>query len=136
MSAEYSPNPLIKKLGIKDGYKCLILNEPEHYIDLLEEIPPNAEFTDDPGEGEFDFIHVFLLTEPELAANWKTWKSALKKTGMLWISWPKQSSDLATELNGNAVRKIGLDGGLVDTKVCAVDHDWSGLKFMWRKEDR
>lgn len=135
MSSGYSPNPLIKKLGIKDGYHCLILNEPDHYVDLLEEIPPNTTFTDDATSGEFDFIHVFVTEEEDLK-NWKVWKSRLKKSGMMWISWPKQSSELATELNGNLVRQIGLEGGLVDTKVCAVDHDWSGLKFMWRKEDR
>lgn len=135
MPAGYSPNPLIKKLGIKDGYRCLILNEPSHYVDLLEVIPPSTLFTDDPGSGEFDFIHVFV-TRKEDFNDWSVWKNCLKKTGMLWVSWPKQTSELATDLNGNIVRELGLKGGLVDTKVCAVDHDWSGLKFMWRKEDR
>ncbi len=136
MPAGYSPNPLIKKLGIKNGYSCLIINEPSHYIDLLEEIPPSAEFTDDVSGGNFDFIHVFVSQEDQLAENWTVWKNSLKKTGMLWVSWPKQSSKIATSLNGNTVREFGLKGGLVDTKVCAVDHDWSGLKFMWRKSDR
>ena len=136
MAAGYSPNPLIKKLGIKDGYTCLILNEPDHYVDLLEEIPPDTDFTDQPAPDHFDFIHVFVMDEEAMKSGWKIWKSSLKKTGTLWVSWPKQTSPMATELNGNFVREIGLKGGLVDVKVCAVDHDWSGLKFMWRKKDR
>lgn len=136
MSTGYSPNPLIKKLGIKDGHRCLIINEPAQYVDLLEEIPPKTEFTDDHTEGDFDFIHVFVTTMEELQSNWPALKSSLKKTGMLWISWPKQTSSLATDMKGNDIRQFGLNGGLVDTKVCAVDHNWSGLKFMWRKEDR
>jgi hypothetical protein len=71
-----------------------------------------------------------------LKINWSKWKSALKKNGIIWISWPKQTSPLATELNGNDVREFGLKGGLVDTKFCAIDHDWSALKSMSRKSDR
>ena len=136
MPSGYSPNPLIKKLGIKDGYSCLILNEPSHYIDLLEEIPPSSEFTDEPSPEAFDFIHVFIKKEETMKEEWMLWKKSLKKTGMLWVSWPKQTSSFATNLNGNFVREYGLKGGLVDVKVCAVDNDWSGLKFMWRKADR
>ena len=136
MPAGYSSNPLTKKLGIKENFKCLILHEPDHYVELLEEIPHTAEFTDDPSEGEFDFIHLFVTRISDLKANWPICKSSLKKTGFFWISWPKQTSEIQADLNANDVRKFGLDGGLVDTKVCAVDHDWSGLKFMYRKEDR
>ncbi len=136
MSVGYSPNPLIKKLGIKENFKCLVMNEPTHYVDLLEEIPSGSEFTDDVNEGPFDFMHIFVTDEKQITEGWADWKKNLKKTGMLWFSWPKQTSALAAELNGNKVRELGLKGGLVDTKVCAVDHDWSGLKFMWRKEDR
>lgn len=135
MPAGYSTNPLFKKLGIKEGYNCLIINEPDNYVDLLQEIPQDSEFTDDASQGPFDFIHVFVTTHDELK-SWNIWKTSMKKTGMIWLSWPKQTSELATDLNGNDVRKFGLDGGLVDTKVCAVDHDWSGIKFMYRKGDR
>jgi len=136
MKAGYSTNPLFKKLGIKEGHRCLIINEPENYVDLLEEIPSNTVFLDSPDGEPFDFIHVFVTTIDPLRDHWNEWKSALKKDGMLWISWPKQSSALAKTLNGEDVRAFGLAGGLVDTKVCAVDHDWSGLKFMYRKTDR
>ena len=69
MPAGYSSNPPIKKLGIKDGYKCLIINESENYIDLLEILPPNTEFTDDILEGSFDFIHVLVTSEDKLAKS-------------------------------------------------------------------
>lgn len=85
MPAGYSPNPLIKKLGIKEGYWCLIINEPDHYFDLLEEIPTDSDFTDDPSTGEFDFIHVFA-TDIHNLADWSIWKKALRKTGMIWVS--------------------------------------------------
>jgi hypothetical protein len=134
--AGYSQNPLIKKLGIKDGYHCLIVHDPPHYLGLLGEIPATTEFTDNPKAGPFDFIHVFVTDAKQLKIGWPVWKAALKKDGMLWLSWPKQTSSIPTGLNGNLVRQFGLDGGLVDTKVCAVDHDWSGLKFMYRKTDR
>lgn len=68
--------------------------------------------------------------------DWKSWKEGLKKEGSLWISWPKGSSKINTDLNGNIVREYGLSRGLVDVKVSAVDQDWSGLKFMYRKKDR
>ena len=136
MSAGYSPNPLIKKLGIKDGYRCLILNEPHHYVDLLGEIPSTAEFSDDPTGGNFDFCHCFVRAFDQLQGGLLTSKEAIHKGGMIWISWPKATSPLQADFNGNDVRSAGLTNGLVDTKVCAVDHDWSGMKFQYRKKDR
>ncbi len=135
--AGYSKNPLYKKLGIKDGYNCLIYNTPDDYFDLLGSIPSESEFTDELGSSSsYDFIHVFVTSATRLESNLKYWKSALKKDGSLWISWPKGGSEISTDLNGNVVRNFGLQNGLVDVKVCAVDEDWSGLKFMYRKKDR
>ena len=79
---------------------------------------------------------MFVTRERDLAARFPKLKQALNKTGALWISWPKRSSKLAQDLNESGVRRIGLGHGLVDVKVCAVDDDWSGLKFMYRREDR
>ena len=84
----------------------------------------------------YDYQHVFLTKLEELENSWNEWKTALKKDGILWVSWPKGSSKMETDLNGNIVREFGLKGGLVDVKVCAVDENWSGLKFMYRKKDR
>ena len=134
--AGYSKNPLWKKLGIKDFYVCHLFSSPENYFDLLEETPKNTIWDDTLINAPYDFIHVFLTQMDDLENRWDSWKSSLKKDGSLWISWPKGTSGIETDLNGNLVRKFGLKGGLVDVKVCAIDADWSGLKFMYRKKDR
>ena len=134
--AGYSKNPLWKKLTIKAGYNCYVHQSPENYFELLEETPPETTWDEDLSSPPYDFEHVFLTQQSELAAGWEKWKNALKKDGTLWISWPKGTSKMETDLNGNVVREFGLNGGLVDVKVCAVDENWSGLKFMYRKKDR
>ena len=134
--AGYSKNPLWKKLGIKEKHKCFLFNSPTDYFDLLEETPSDTTWTEELQDAPYDFMHVFLVDLKTLQREWKSWKSSLKKDGTLWISWPKGTSKIATDLNGNVVREFGLKGGLVDVKVCAVDDDWSGLKFMYRKKDR
>lgn len=134
--AGYSKNPLWKKLGIKEGYTCYLFNSPEDYFDLLEETPIDTVWDDDLSSGPYDFQHVFVTHKTTLNSDWDKWKNALKKEGSLWVSWPKGGSKIETDLNGNIVRAFGLEGGLVDVKVCAVDEDWSGLKFMYRKKDR
>ncbi|MEM6735869.1 MAG: DUF3052 domain-containing protein [Bacteroidota bacterium] len=134
--AGYSKNPLWKKLGIKEKYNCSLFKSPKNYFELLEETPLETTWDDDLSNPPYDFIHVFTKEFEELEENWKEWKSTLKKDGTLWVSWPKGVSKIQTNLNGNIVREFGLNGGLVDVKVCAVDNDWSGLKFMFRKKDR
>ncbi|MFY0599622.1 MAG: DUF3052 domain-containing protein [Cyclobacteriaceae bacterium] len=134
-TAGYSGTPLVKKLGIKDDYNCLIFNAPDHYFDLLFGLPETATFTEK-AEGSFHFIHAFFTHEVDLLENWEKLKSLLNIDGTFWISWPKGSSKLEKDINENDIRRIGLQGGLVDVKVCAVDNDWSGLKFMYRKKDR
>ncbi len=135
--AGYSENSLTKKLGIKEGFHCLFIDTPDHYGDLLKDIPPVHLLDPDTCDKESaDFIHFFVQFESDYQMKWDFLKTRLKKNGFLWISWPKASSSIAKDLNGNTVRAIGLEGGLVDVKVCAVDVDWSGLKFMYRKEDR
>ena len=134
--AGYSKNPLWKKLGIKEGYTCFLFDSPENYFDLLEETPADTDWDDELSAKAYDFQHVFVQKHETLKANWEVWKGALKKDGTMWVSWPKGGSKIETDLNGNIVREFGLAGGLVDVKVCAVDEDWSGLKFMYRKKDR
>ena len=108
----------------------------ENYFELLEETPKDTEWDDELSAEAYDFQHVFVTELNVLKSNWEKWKKALKKNGTLWVSWPKGGSKISTDLNGNIVREFGLDGGLVDVKVCAIDEDWSGLKFMYRKKDR
>lgn len=134
--AGYSKNPLWKKLNIKEGYHCFLFKSPENYFELLESTPAGTVWDDDLNSPPYDFEHAFVTKLDELKNGWDKWKDSLKKDGTIWISWPKGSSKIETELNGNIVRDFGLNGGLVDVKVCAVDENWSGLKFMYRKKDR
>lgn len=135
MTTGYSGTPLFKKLGIRQGDRCYLHQVPDDYFDLLFGLP-DAEFEDEKVDGEYDFIHAFVSYQSELKSIWSPLKAALKKDGMFWISWPKGSSKLPKDINENDIRAHGLQNGLVDVKVCAVDKDWSGLKFMYRRKDR
>ena len=133
MTAGYSKTPLAKKLGIKEGHKVCFINQPDNYLSLFEQLPEIEEGK--PNE-EVNFIHYFSKSAAELKETLPGLKKRLKKDGTLWISWPKKAAKVQTDLDGNVVRQLGLEAGLVDVKVCAVDETWSGLKFMYRKEDR
>ncbi len=113
----------------------MILNAPDGYMAYLGELPANvaiAPSLDNP----LDFIHFFTTQQQELAERFPALKRALAKSGMLWISWPKKSSKITTDLNEDIIREIGLSNHLVDVKVCAVNENWSALKFVYRLEDR
>jgi len=136
-TAGYSGTPLAKKLGIKDGFFLQVLNTPKPYWEFFADFPLHTTiYTDKAIKEKVDFIHIFATTPEELKATFKQAKPNLKKTGMLWISWPKKSSSISTKLDKSMVRNYGLENGLVDTKVAAVDADWSGHKFMYRIIDR
>lgn len=135
MPAGYSGTPLLKKLGLKTGQRAIAVNAPAHYSELLGQLPADCAF-ETRAAGTFDFIHVFAETRSELKRCLPALKKKLAYNGLLWVSWPKKSSSLYQDLSENDVRGIGLAAGLVDVKVCAVDDDWSGLKFVYRVEDR
>ena len=134
--AGYSGTPLAKKLGYKPGFNALIVNGIPHYHELLLDLPEGVSFGDSLADGPFNLIHIFSKQRDELENLLNTHKAALVPNGMIWVSWPKKSSKIPTELDGNAVRSTGLAAGLVDVKVCAVDEDWSGHKFVYRLKDR
>ena len=131
--AGYSGTPLSKKLGIKPGFKCVVIGEPHKYFDWLSPMPDGVVFKK---SSEIDFIHVFTTTFKDFSKQFLANKKLLKKDGMMWISWPKKSAKVPTDLDENIIRDFGLDNGLVDVKVCAVDDTWSGLKFVYRLSDR
>lgn len=135
MPAGYSGTPLAKKLGIKSGFKVLILNAPVYYYDLFEDLPSDIVKSEE-GDVGINFIHFFVKERSELESRFDALKSSLDINGMIWVSWPKKASKVLTDVDEGVVRKNGLDHGLVDIKVCAVDNIWSGLKFVYRKEDR
>ncbi len=135
MSAGYSGTPLLKKLGIRTGMKVAFLGSPRHYPELLGPLPDQVRVLQRLGK-RMDFVHFFTASQAELRRRFPTLKRALASDGTLWISWPKKASALPKDLTESDVRHAGLDGGLVDVKICAVDEDWSGLKFVYRLKDR
>lgn len=135
MSAGYSKRSLVEKLGIKEGLKVAILNPPVNYHDTIGKLPENVTVMKILGE-RLNFIQLFTKKSKDLQSTFPSLKKALAENGMLWISWPKGSSKVQTDLNENSIRKVGLEHGLVDVKVIAVDEVWSGLKFVYRLNDR
>lgn len=131
----YSGTPLAKKLGIKEGYTVVLANEPKHYLLLFEDMP-EVNYIENPQKETVDFIHLFCVSKTDFEKQSLVLKPLLKMTGIFWISWPKGASKIETDLNRDYIREYLLDNGLVDVKVCAVDADWSGLKFMYRIKDR
>jgi hypothetical protein len=134
--AGYSETPLLKKLGVKEGVRLLVLAEPPKYWDWLSPLPKDTVRTTKSSKAEVDFIHLFVKERKIFQKEFISSKIRLKKDGMMWISWPKRSSKVETDLDENVIRDFGLANGLVDVKVCAIDETWSGLKFMFRLKDR
>jgi len=128
-TAGYSGTPLLKKLGIKPGYKLLFVNQPQNYFDLLD-----ADVT-----GQLckknevpDLIHLFAATKKEFESEMKGLNQVIKKNKnvAIWVSWYKKSSGIATDITEDTIRNFALNNELVDVKVCAVSDTWSGLKLV------
>lgn len=132
--AGYSGTPLHKKLGIKSGQKVWFSGAPSGYQEVFRHAGRVAVATK-LGK-DLDFLHFFTASRTTLDREMPRLRDSLKSDGMLWISWPKKSSEVPSDLDENIVREIGLKAGLVDVKVCAVDETWSGLKFVYRLKDR
>ena len=131
----YSGNPLPKKLGIKDGFHVSLMDAP---LDVVAELKPSLEKCEiaKRGKSSLDFAMLFTKSSATLKREFSRVAKNLAPAGMLWVSWPKKTSGVPTDLNENIVREIGLAAGLVDVKVCAVTDVWSGLKFVRRLKDR
>ena len=133
--AGYSGTPLAKKIGIKEGSRIALVNAPKDFQSELGELPDGVKFLK-PSTKSLDIILFFVLSEQTLARDFAKLADRLTANGMIWIAWPKKSSGVATDLSFECVQRIGLDAGLVDVKICAVDETWSGLKFVYRLKDR
>ena len=133
--AGYSGTPLAKKLGIKEGCRIALVNPPTDFESVLGELPDNVQFIKRPAKS-LDIILFFVLSERVLARDFAKLARALVSNGMIWIAWPKKTSGVTTDLSEQRVRQIGLEAGLVDVKICAIDDTWSGLKFVYRLKDR
>ena len=130
--AGYSGTPLPKKLGIKENFRVALVEMPAEVRAELKDALASCKAA----SGELDFGMVFVKSAAELKKEFPRVAKNLAPAGMLWVSWPKKTSGVATDLDENRVREIGLQAGLVDVKVCAVDQVWSGLKFVVRLKDR
>jgi hypothetical protein len=130
----YSGTLLAKKLGIKDDFRAALLHVPDdvkaELRDALKKCQIQTFSRQTINNLDLDFIFLFAKSRAGLDLELVPAAKALAPAGMLWISWPKKTSGVATDLTENVIRQSGLDAGLVDVKVCAVTDVWSGLKFV------
>jgi hypothetical protein len=133
--AGYSATPLPKKLGIKEGARIAFVNAPKGFREYLGALPEDVEIVTRLTK-PLDLVLLFVTAERMLHRDFAKLSAKLASNGMIWIAWPKKSSGVATDLSEERVRRIGLDAGLVDVKICAIDDTWSGLKFVIRLRDR
>jgi len=131
--AGYSGTPLPKKLGIKENFRVVLFDLPAEVTAELKSALASCQVAKG---GPVDFAMICVKSASELKKQFSRVAKLLAPAGMLWVSWPKKSSGVASDLDENEVRRIGLEAGLVDVKVCAVNDVWSGLKFVIRVKDR
>lgn len=132
--AGYSGTPLPSKLGIRAGFAVHVKDAPSDYLELLEPLPAGVTFSR--LSSATDLVHVFSARKAELAKFLKTCRSKLRPAAVLWVSWPKKSAKVPTDITEDTIRELALPLGFVDIKVCAVTEVWSGLKLVVRKELR
>ena len=135
MTAGYSGTPLPQKLGIKPGLTVVTINAPANYRRLLGTIPDRVTFSDRL-QPDSSFVHVFSKKRSELEKRLAVLRERIADTGTVWVSWPKKSSGVPTDISEDVVRAVALPLGFVDIKVCAIDETWSGLKLMVRRSNR
>ena len=133
--AGYSGTPLAKKLGFKQGCRVRISNAPANYAELVSPRPDKVLISRAIRKN-IDIWHFFTKSAAELGGRLPTMQAAIRQDGMIWVSWPKKASKVATDVTEDEVRRVALPLGLVDVKVCAIDEVWSGLKLVIRKELR
>lgn len=133
--AGYSGTPLAKKLGIKDGTRFALVDAPPQFLGALAGLPAGALLVGS-GDAEIDVLIAFCLTKAGVTAALGAWSAAITVDGALWFAWPKRGSGITSDLTEQVFRDLALPTGLVDNKVCAIDEQWSGLRFVWRRELR
>ena len=133
--AGYSDTPLAKKLGIKEGFKVFLVKAPVQYRALLAPLPASVSFTRTANTSTH-LVHAFATERAALVRLLLTLRKKLSSEAAIWVSWPKKSSKVATDITEDTIREVALPLGYVDIKVCAVTEVWSGLKLVVRKELR
>jgi hypothetical protein len=132
--AGYSGTPLAAKLGIREGSRLFLSGAPKNYPELVP-LPKGARIVKKIDEGT-DIVHIFSIEKAQLAALLRGSLPKLRPDAAIWVSWPKKSSKVPTDITEDTIRKVALPMGLVDIKVCAVDEVWSGLRLVLRKKSR
>jgi hypothetical protein len=132
--AGYSGTPLAAKLGIKAAAQLHLIGAPDNYLDLIAPLPEGVVVNR--LSGRTDLVHAFVTRRADLSKALATARAKLRPDAAIWVSWPKKSSKVPTEITEDAVRELALPLGFVDVKVCAVSDVWSGLKLVVRKELR
>ncbi|QKK10055.1 MAG: DUF3052 family protein [Planctomycetota bacterium] len=130
--AGYSGTPLPKKLGIKPGSTLTLLGAPDNFTDTLGSLPDDVTIKTS-ARGTTDVAVLFVTSRAVLDRKWSAAARAIDDTGRLWVAWPKKASGIEIDLTQQDIREFGLDAGLVDFKICAIDDTWSGLAFTTRK---
>ena len=133
--AGYANTPLFKKLGIKEQARVALVNAPPGFRAELGPLPAGASIVS-AARPPLDLVLLFAATQTDLSKNFARLASRLTPAGMLWVAWPKKASGVATDLSFAVVQAAGMAHGLVDTKICAVNDTWSGLRFVVRVKDR
>ncbi len=134
-TAGYSGTPLVTKLGIKPANAVLVLGAPAGYRAWLDGLPKDVRFVTT-ASGSTDFAHIFCTKKSEMAKTVMALRRKVPPAAIIWVSWPKKSSRVETDITEDIVREVALPLGLVDVKVCAIDDVWSGLKLVVRKDLR
>ena len=135
MSAGYSGTPLVRKLSLRDGQRVWFHAMPESVQDEIDEYALELTFVADPTEG-IDAAHIFVTERSDLKAKLTALRDQIASDGQVWVSWPKKAAKVPTDITEDTIREVALPLGFVDTKVCAIDETWSGLKLVIRKELR
>jgi hypothetical protein len=133
--AGYSGKQLSQKLGIKPGFRIFVHSSPKPYSEIVGNLPDSAKVVER-ATASLDMVHLFATEAAGLAGKLRRLRKTIAPDGMIWVSWPKKASGVATDLSDVVVREAALALGLVDVKVCAIDETWSGLKFVIPVEQR
>lgn len=129
-------NPLVRKLGLRPGWRLLVLNPPGDYSQMVAGLPDDCLLVASDDPRPVDFVHYFVRRQSDLERTLQTLRQRIVPHGMIWVSWPRISSGIRTDLDENIIRKLALQTRLVDVKVTTVDPVWSGMKLVIRVLDR
>jgi hypothetical protein len=133
--AGYSGTPLAQKLGIKPRMTAVLINAPANYRRLLGQITDEVDFSYRIKNAS-NFVHIFTTSRTDLQKRLTIIRERVADTGTVWVSWPKRSARVDTDVTEDVIRAAALPLGFVDVKVCAIDETWSGLKLMVRRTNR